>query len=136
MRGELCVQGYREYSSARASRLQTNFSGTAALENGWLATMWAMEFQAPEGIAFADEATAVSALAALPESVARWFTEHVGQPTKAQQLAWPVFAAGHNLLLSAPTGTGKTLAAFLPILGRLFSDLSKPPSPWSTLTRG
>ena len=36
-----------------------------------------------------------------------------GGPTPAQRLAWPIVAAGENLLLVSPTGTGKTLAAFL-----------------------
>ena len=43
-------------------------------------------------------------------------------PTPAQALAWPAIAAGENLLLVSPTGTGKTLAAFLAILDRLFRD--------------
>jgi ATP-dependent Lhr-like helicase len=40
-------------------------------------------------------------------------------PTKAQELAWSAIASDQNLLLVAPTGTGKTLAAFLAILDRL-----------------
>ena len=38
----------------------------------------------------------------------------------AQALAWPAIAAGEHVLLVSPTGTGKTLAAFLAILDRLF----------------
>jgi ATP-dependent Lhr-like helicase len=98
--------------------------------------MSAMESQAPEGFAFADQATVAMALAALPEPIARWFTQQFGAPTKAQLLAWPAIGAGHNLLVSAPTGTGKTLAAFLPILAKLFSDAAQPASPWSSLARG
>jgi ATP-dependent helicase Lhr and Lhr-like helicase len=45
--------------------------------------------------------------------IAEWFSERYGTPTKAQDAAWPVIAEGKNLLLTAPTGTGKTLAAFL-----------------------
>ncbi len=45
--------------------------------------------------------------------VARWFRERVGQPTEVQEQAWPRIAAGEHLLITAPTGTGKTLAAFL-----------------------
>ena len=41
-------------------------------------------------------------------------------PTPAQELAWPPIAAGENVLLVSPTGTGKTLAGFLAILDRLF----------------
>ena len=40
--------------------------------------------------------------------------------TPAQEHAWPAIAAGENVLLISPTGTGKTLAAFLAILDRLF----------------
>src|SRR5262245_43081851 len=64
-------------------------------------------------------ASGETALAALTDPVRRWFAEHFSNPTAAQRLAWPAIAAGKNLLLCAPTGTGKTLAAFLPVLGEL-----------------
>jgi ATP-dependent Lhr-like helicase len=54
--------------------------------------------------------------------VAAWFRGRFGEPTEIQRRAWPLVAAGGHALLSAPTGTGKTLAAFLPILGRLLAD--------------
>ena len=60
-----------------------------------------------------------AALAALPIPAANWFRQHFAAPTTAQRLAWPAVSIGRHLLLSAPTGAGKTLAAFLPILGRL-----------------
>src|SRR5262245_13371022 len=63
--------------------------------------------------------SAASALAALGEPVRRWFRERFGEPTAVQRLSWPALAAGRSVLLSAPTGAGKTLAAFLPILERL-----------------
>jgi ATP-dependent Lhr-like helicase len=66
-----------------------------------------------------------TALEALPDPVRDWFCQRFGQPTLAQRLAWPVVRAGHNLLLCAPTGTGKTLAVFLPLLGRLLTDPSR-----------
>src|SRR5262249_62260881 len=59
------------------------------------------------------------ALASLSEPVRAWFRQRFGDPTLAQRLAWPVVAAGKNLLLSAPTGSGKTIAAFLPVLDQL-----------------
>ncbi len=37
-------------------------------------------------------------------------------------MTWPVVTAGANCLLVAPTGNGKTLAAFLPILGKFFEE--------------
>jgi ATP-dependent helicase Lhr and Lhr-like helicase len=50
---------------------------------------------------------------------AAWFTKTYGDPTPIQRLGWPIVERGDNVLLSAPTGTGKTLAAFLPLLTRL-----------------
>ena len=47
-------------------------------------------------------------------AVADWFREAFPDgPTEAQRLAWPAIARGENVLLVSPTGTGKTLAAFL-----------------------
>ena len=45
--------------------------------------------------------------------IATWFAERLGAPTEVQERAWPAIAAGRHVLVSAPTGTGKTLAAFL-----------------------
>src|ERR1700730_13238633 len=41
------------------------------------------------------------------------------QPTAPQRLGWPVIARGESALILAPTGTGKTLTAFLWCLDRL-----------------
>jgi ATP-dependent Lhr-like helicase len=51
--------------------------------------------------------------------IAKWFTARVGRPTDVQALAWPRIAAGRHLLVSAPTGSGKTLTAFLWSLNQL-----------------
>ncbi|MHC1788836.1 DEAD/DEAH box helicase [Solidesulfovibrio sp.] len=51
--------------------------------------------------------------------VADWFTRHVGQPTDIQRRAWPRIAAGEHVLAVAPTGSGKTLTAFLAALDAL-----------------
>ena len=51
--------------------------------------------------------------------IARWFSEEVGSPTPVQTLAWSRIAAGKHLLISAPTGSGKTLTAFLWALDQL-----------------
>jgi ATP-dependent Lhr-like helicase len=49
----------------------------------------------------------------------KWFADRVGRPTDVQEQAWPKIAAGEHLLISAPTGTGKTLAAFLWAINQL-----------------
>lgn len=49
----------------------------------------------------------------------RWFTSTFAAPTHAQALAWPAIASGASTLLLAPTGSGKTLSAFLVALDRL-----------------
>ncbi len=51
--------------------------------------------------------------------VAQWFQTRYGQPTAAQREAWPRIAAGLNVLLASPTGTGKTFAAFYSVLDAL-----------------
>lgn len=48
-----------------------------------------------------------------------WFRGTLGEPTAVQEAAWPAIAAGGHVLVSAPTGTGKTLSAFLVFLDRL-----------------
>ncbi len=58
--------------------------------------------------------------------IARWFLERVGRPTDVQQKAWPRIAAGEHLLITAPTGSGKTLTAFLWALHQLMTGQ------WST----
>lgn len=66
------------------------------------------------------------ALELLSGAVRAWFEATYPQgPTPAQEHAWPAIAAGENVLLVSPTGTGKTLAAFLAILDRLFCALKK-----------
>lgn len=55
-----------------------------------------------------------------------WFAEVMGEPTEVQRRAWPAIAGGSHVLVSAPTGTGKTLAAFLWGIDRLATGA------WST----
>jgi len=51
-----------------------------------------------------------------------WFASRFGQPTEPQRLGWPAIFAGHDTLIAAPTGSGKTLSAFLACLDRLVRD--------------
>ena len=52
-------------------------------------------------------------------AVARWFERRFGAPTAAQVAAWPHIRAGRDTLVAAPTGSGKTLTAFLAALDDL-----------------
>ena len=52
-----------------------------------------------------------------------WFAaDFPAGPTEAQSLAWPSILARRHTLLISPTGTGKTLAAFLAILDGLYRE--------------
>ena len=50
-----------------------------------------------------------------------WFTETYGNPTSVQEQAWPLIENGENVLAIAPTGSGKTLTAFLSAISRFCS---------------
>ena len=45
--------------------------------------------------------------------VRRWFRQRLGEPSPPQVEGWPKIRGGGHTLIAAPTGTGKTLAAFL-----------------------
>ncbi|HEX2717438.1 MAG TPA: DEAD/DEAH box helicase, partial [Gemmatimonadaceae bacterium] len=53
------------------------------------------------------------ALAPFHPIVREWFVETLGAASDPQRLGWPAIARGEHTLVLAPTGTGKTLAAFL-----------------------
>jgi ATP-dependent Lhr-like helicase len=61
------------------------------------------------------------ALEGFHPTVAKWFSERVGDPTPPQRDGWPSIRAGRNTLIAAPTGSGKTLAAFLSAIDALLS---------------
>jgi ATP-dependent Lhr-like helicase len=55
----------------------------------------------------------MSPLDAFHPAVAAWFKRTFDAPTPAQEHAWPAIQAAQNVLIAAPTGSGKTFAAFL-----------------------
>lgn len=58
--------------------------------------------------------------------IKEWFTYHIGAPTPVQAAAWPVIAGGRHVLVTAPTGSGKTLTAFLWGLNQLITGAWPP----------
>ena len=61
-------------------------------------------------------------LASFSNPTREWFRHAFGTPTEAQREAWPVIHSGANTLVIAPTGSGKTLCAFLSAIDRLMTD--------------
>jgi ATP-dependent helicase Lhr and Lhr-like helicase len=55
-------------------------------------------------------------------AVAAWFTRTFDAPTPAQAQAWPAIQSGRNVLVAAPTGSGKTFAAFLAAMDQLVRE--------------
>jgi ATP-dependent Lhr-like helicase len=70
--------------------------------------------------ALVDSAAASEAALALFHPItAKWFRAVFDAPTAPQVEGWPAIARGESTLILAPTGTGKTLAAFLWCLDKL-----------------
>ena len=55
--------------------------------------------------------------------IRKWFTERLGVPTSIQSRAWPEIARGRHVLVTAPTGSGKTLTAFLWAINQLVTGV-------------
>lgn len=53
------------------------------------------------------------ALSGFHPTVRAWFERRFGEATEPQREGWPAIREGRHVLIAAPTGTGKTLAAFL-----------------------
>jgi ATP-dependent Lhr-like helicase len=66
--------------------------------------------------------TSADALATFHPAVAAWFESAFTAPTDAQTRAWPHIRSGVSTLVAAPTGSGKTLTAFLWALDELVRD--------------
>lgn len=65
------------------------------------------------------------------EATREWFRGAFPAPTDAQRGAWEAISGGRNALVVAPTGSGKTLSAFLWAIDRVFRE----PAPDSRVSR-
>ena len=63
----------------------------------------------------------MSALSRFSPATRAWFEGAFAAPTPAQEGAWDAISSGRDTLVVAPTGSGKTLSAFLWSLDRLAS---------------
>ena len=57
-----------------------------------------------------------------------WFRGAFSRPTDAQAGAWEAISEGRHALVVAPTGSGKTLSAFLWAIDRVFHDKQAAPA--------
>jgi len=64
----------------------------------------------------------MNALDSFHPAVAAWFSRTFDAPTPAQERAWPALQAGQHVLVAAPTGSGKTFAAFLAAIDQLVKE--------------
>ncbi len=64
-----------------------------------------------------------------------WFRGAFAQPTTAQQGAWDAISAGRHALVVAPTGSGKTLSAFLWAIDRVYREKRDEPQSDGPATR-
>ena len=65
-------------------------------------------------------------LHAFSPAVREWFSTSFPEPTAPQVQGWPAIIGGAHTLICAPTGSGKTLTAFMSALDRLVT--SEPPA--------
>lgn len=66
---------------------------------------------------------------AFHEAVRGWFAQRFHAPTEVQLRAWAAIRAGRHTLVAAPTGSGKTLSAFLVVLDELVRQAQSAPLP-------
>jgi ATP-dependent helicase Lhr and Lhr-like helicase len=65
--------------------------------------------------------------------VTKWFRNKFQEPTEIQQQSWLNISQGKNVLIAAPTGSGKTFAAFLKIIDDLVQKNIQHSLPEKTL---
>lgn len=65
-------------------------------------------------------------------AVAAWFHATFPAATEAQLRAWPLIQSGRPTLVAAPTGSGKTLTAFLAAIDALVRESGAGPLPDAT----
>ncbi|RKT79259.1 Lhr family ATP dependent helicase [Terracoccus luteus] len=63
----------------------------------------------------------VDVLERFSPATAEWFRNSFALPTAAQAGAWDAISSGHHCVVVAPTGSGKTLSAFLWAIDRMAS---------------
>src|SRR6187455_931087 len=73
--------------------------------------------------------TATATLPRFHPIVRKWFKETFSKPSDPQREGWPAIASGSHTLILAPTGTGKTLTAFLWELNQLIVEGLDAPLP-------
>ncbi|GAA1945883.1 ATP-dependent helicase [Agromyces allii] len=66
----------------------------------------------------------MDALEAFSDATRIWFAESFRAPTAVQAAAWQAIGRGAHALVVAPTGSGKTLSAFLSAIDRLHAEPS------------
>lgn len=58
--------------------------------------------------------------------VTEWFHWQVGQPADVQSQAWLAIQSGADVLIAAPTGSGKTVAVVLSCIDHFFKQALAP----------
>src|SRR4030043_92682 len=66
-----------------------------------------------------DKGTTDQVMSLMHPTVSEWFRSKFGEVTEAQGMAVPLIHARRNVVVSSPTGSGKTLTAFLAIINEL-----------------
>jgi len=69
-----------------------------------------------------EDRSAEEALALFHPVIRNWFRQTYSAPTDIQLRSWPCIASGAHVLLTAPTGSGKTLCAFLWSVNQLLTE--------------